>query len=180
MRSLLVIIFIILFTGCSKEPQVQPKLKEYWSDKRTSDDILIDKNLTDISLNVKNRKDFPVAQYNALRRMGFATISGYVENRLKYKSIMLEPVTSYTKEWYKKSVKDNVKLEIPDNRVFHYAKLAISDKDGKFTFHNVPVGKYYMYIKIDNYFLVNVVEIKNSNDTLEHNLTKKNKPFYLY
>ena len=171
---------LLLLTGCRNEPKIQPKLKEYWSDKKHINDVVITDSLKKIYVRAKKRVLFPVVEYNKLNRMGFANISGYVEGNLSHKYITLEPITSYSEQWYDETVKKNIELELPDSRFFNYSKLTTSTQNGRFNLHNVPVGKYYLYTKVDGKFLINIIEIQNKNDILEHNLTEDNKPFYLY
>ena len=59
--------------------------------------------------------------------------------------IYLSPVTSYSTEFFQRSVLAGQRLEDPDPRVVPYVRTTIADSEGKFEFSDVPAGTFYLY-----------------------------------
>jgi hypothetical protein len=65
--------------------------------------------------------------------------------------VYLSPVTSYSTQFvdaiiYKSHGAGVVLVpESPDFRVMNYVKISVADGDGRFTFHDVKNGDYYLY-----------------------------------
>lgn len=102
---------------------------------------------------VMERMPFPVEEYARLRKRGYSTVLGtvYLENLNSGEKIMgekvkiwLNPVTSYSNQWYEKDYLGGYKLTKIDRRIFNYMKLEYSKSDGKFSFSGVPKGEYYL------------------------------------
>lgn len=102
---------------------------------------------------VIERMPFPVDEYKYVRKRGRSTISGtiYLENsntslQVKGKKIKLwlNPVTSYSRQWYQESYLGGYKLSKTDKRLYNYLKFTYSNNDGKFSFFGVPSGDYYL------------------------------------
>jgi hypothetical protein len=102
--------------------------------------------------NVIQRIPFPVSEYEALPKTGNATITGklyiitptgakvYGKNRKLY----LNPITSYSQQWYKESYLGHKKLSKADSRLYSYLRLTETNSNGEFTFNEVPAGRYYL------------------------------------
>lgn len=56
----------------------------------------------------------------------------------------MNPVTSYSNEWYEKLYVQGKNLEAADPRIWDYTKTDIADGEGQFVFKNVPLGSYYV------------------------------------
>lgn len=98
------------------------------------------------------RIPFPVAEYNRLARTGKGTIKGtiYVNAPDGQKVVgagtrlYLNPVTSYSNQWYNDSYIGGNKMEKADSRLFNYLKFTAADSNGAFAFYGVPSGSYYL------------------------------------
>ena len=99
------------------------------------------------------RIDFPVGEYKHIRKIGRSTVSGtvYLENSYTSTKVMgqkvklyLNPVTSYSEQWYQESYLGGYKMSKSDPRLFNYLKFTMSSADGKFNFFGVPSGQYYL------------------------------------
>jgi hypothetical protein len=124
----------------------------------------IDKKLVnkeEVSVNTEPKKitnkklkrvRFPASEYHALARTGKGTVKGsiYVKDLYGEKvfgsgtRLYLNPKTSYSKQWYKKSYLGGRKLEKADSRLFNYLKFTAADAEGAFAFYGVPSGSYYL------------------------------------
>ena len=99
------------------------------------------------------RMPFPVSEYRHLRTRGRNTVSGkiHITNRLTSDDIKkskvklwLNPVTSYSRQWYNEVYLGGNKLSKIDKRIFNYLKFTYSSADGSFNFFGVPAGEYYL------------------------------------
>jgi hypothetical protein len=99
------------------------------------------------------RISFPVEEYKHIKKRGSSTVSGhvYLENGYTSEKIIgkkvklyLNPVTTYSRQWYEESFLGGYKLSKSDPRLFNYLKFTMSDGDGKFSFYGVPRGQYYL------------------------------------
>jgi len=101
---------------------------------------------------VVQRIAFPVSEYNSLAKTGKATVTGHIYINTnsglkvygKQTRLYLNPVTSYSTQWYQKSYLGGAKMSKVDPRLFNYLKFTTSDSNGKFEFLNVPSGSYYL------------------------------------
>jgi len=97
------------------------------------------------------RIPFPEAEYKSLATTGSATVTGHIYLNTshgkvygKQTRLYLNPVTSYSTQWYEKSYLGGAKMSKVDPRLFNYLKFTTSDSSGKFEFLNVPSGSYYL------------------------------------
>ena len=150
-----------LFTGCV-QPDVRPdKHKSFWGDFTNADDVnMSDDNLTESEMmitedgeeNKMARIEFPASEYYRLARTGKGTVKGtiyvkdYYDKRVLGAStrLYLNPITSYSEQWYEESYLGGFKMQKADSRLFNYLKFTASDKNGKFAFYGVPSGSYYL------------------------------------
>jgi len=105
------------------------------------------------SREVLERIPFPLEEYQQLKKRGSSTVSGtiYLENantgekiRGKKVKLWLNPVTSYSRQWYEEAYLGGYKLSKADKRLYNYLKFTYSDSSGKFDFFGVPRGAYYL------------------------------------
>ncbi len=101
---------------------------------------------------VVQRIPFPEQEYNSLPKTGSATVEGSIfitapnGKRIygKHTRLYLNPVTSYSTQWYKESYLGGAKMSQVDPRLYNYLKFTTSDEKGHFEFLNVPNGSYYL------------------------------------
>jgi len=101
---------------------------------------------------VVQRIPFPESEYKSLSKTGSATVEGSIYlttatgNKIygKHTRLYLNPETSYSTQWYKKSYLGGAKMSKVDPRLYNYLKFTTSDSSGKFEFLNVPSGSYYL------------------------------------
>lgn len=134
-----------------------------WAEQSSKEDIDtsdLDENLSEpetmITENAQENKvariAFPAFEYNRLARTGKGTVKGSIYLKNAYgKQILgadtrlyLNPITSYSEQWYNQSYLAGYKMTKADSRLFNYLKFTASDSNGKFAFHNVPSGRYYL------------------------------------
>jgi len=98
------------------------------------------------------RIPFPISEYNRLARTGKGTVKGTIYvNAPSGKKVLgagtrlyLNPVTSYSNQWYNESYIAGNKMEKADSRLFNYLKFTAADASGVFAFYGVPSGSYYL------------------------------------
>jgi len=106
---------------------------------------------------IMDRMPFPEDEYRQLKKIGQNTVHGtvYLESSINDEKVLgkkielfLNPVTSYSKQWYNQSYLGGYKLTPPDKRLFNYLKSTKSDENGEFSFFGVPRGAYYLIGRI--------------------------------
>jgi len=99
------------------------------------------------------RIDFPIEEYRHLRKTGRSTLSGsiYLTNGTNNTKVVgqnvklyLNPITSYSRQWYEESYLGGYKMGKSDPRLFNYLKFTVSKGDGKFNFFGIASGDYYL------------------------------------
>jgi len=107
---------------------------------------------------IMDRMSFPIEEYRVLRRNGNSTVSGrvFLENSINDEKIIrknlklyLNPVTSYSKQWYEESYLGGYKMTPPDKRIFNYLKFTTTNQNGDFSFFGIPAGEYYIGAKFN-------------------------------
>ncbi len=109
--------------------------------------------------NPVTRMPFPEAEYAQLPRrtvVGAAEIRGqaFLKTRggdvkkAAGNEVLLNPVTSYSNQWFDVAVVNEQPLTEPDPRLADYLRAVTADADGRFTFAGVPPGEYYVSTKI--------------------------------
>ncbi len=162
--------FIVLFilSGCVqsdlKRPQQNYGQQSNWADQKLDEESIdisdLDENLTESETAITESQEsqqlariaFPVSEYNSLARTGKGTISGtiYVNDNYGKKIVgsgtrlYLNPVTSYSNQWYTASYIGGAKMQKADSRLFNYLRFTASDTNGKYAFYGVPAGSYYL------------------------------------
>ena len=150
------------FTGCvSRDVPLDPynnRANTY--DVNDVDMSDLDENLTESEMMIVEneaaakmaRIPFPTSEYYRLPRTGKGTIRGkiYVSDLYNEKvlgastRLYLNPVTSYSKQWYVESYLGGNKMEKADSRLFNYMKFTTANASGDFAFYGVPSGSYYL------------------------------------
>jgi len=95
---------------------------------------------------------FPAQEYASLKRDGTGVVKGeiYAQNTFgkkvygKQTKLYLNPVTSYSREWYNQSYVGGRSMEKADKRLFNYLKFTQSNSRGQFAFFGIPAGSYYL------------------------------------
>ena len=111
--------------------------------------------ISDGKMHVK-RIPFPLDEYKTLPVKGSATIRGqaFIKTKggdLKFaggKEVLLNPVTSYSLQWWETAYLNNKLMEDPDSKIYDYIKKQIADGSGKFEFNKVPAGEYIIATKV--------------------------------
>jgi len=154
------IILLSLLTGCVSRDiplRPQPNTNPYnVNDVDLSD---LDENLTESEMLMTEEGDekmarivFPTSEYYSLPRTGKGTIKGTIYISDSYGSrivgsgtrLYLNPITSYSKQWYVESYLGGNRLQKADARLFNYLKFTAADSNGGFAFYGVPNGSYYL------------------------------------
>jgi len=169
-KYILIISSLFYLTGCVGEPKVpDSKFKKIskdsgtiWVEKTNIDENQtinisdLNKNIIDnktvVTEDIVDRIEFPVEEYENLEKVGKGTINGYIYLEDKYgnkiygknSKLFLNPITSYSKQWYIESYKNGKKMSKADARLFNYVKFTSSNDYGRFVFYGVPSGGYYI------------------------------------
>ncbi len=167
--SSLMMLFIL--SGCVQSDLQRPQ-QNYgqssgsWQDQTNIDDEEnidisdLDENLTESEMTITENQGqqkmariaFPASEYYRLARTGKGTIQGTIFVNDTYGKkitgngtrLYLNPVTSYSNQWYSASYIGGAKMEKADSRLFNYLRFTASDTNGKFAFYGVPSGSYYL------------------------------------
>ncbi len=99
-----------------------------------------------------SRTSFPTTEYQRLRRSGDMSVKGtiFITNLDgkkiygKHTRLYLNPVTSYSRQWYRESYIGGHKMAKTDSRLYNYLKFTTSNARGKFAFYGVARGSYYV------------------------------------
>lgn len=113
-------------------------------------------NQTTLKKVMPREATFQPSEYAMYEKKGEGKISGqaFLKTRggdVKFAAgerVILNPVTSYSTEWYTKYVKKGIQLEEPDPRAHNYTKLVTADGFGNFQFDELPPGEYYVVTNI--------------------------------
>lgn len=103
-----------------------------------------------------SRITFPEHEYQGLVKSGTAIVKGqaFLKTRggdvkmAAGNEIILNPVTSYSNEWYEKEYIQGKPLVEADSRLWKYVIKTVADGSGRFTFKNVPAGQYYVTTRV--------------------------------
>lgn len=99
---------------------------------------------------------FIEAEYKPYAVAGTGSISGqaFLKTRagdVKYgagNEVWLNPVTTYSTEWFENAVIPYRAITPPDRRTSDYARRTIADAEGRFKFERLPPGEYYAVCSI--------------------------------
>lgn len=98
------------------------------------------------------RVPFPLDEYNRLAKSGMGTVKGkiYINDAYNRRVVgantrlYLNPVTSYSQQWYSQSYIGGYKMQKADARLYNYLRFTASNDKGEFAFYGVPNGHYYL------------------------------------
>jgi hypothetical protein len=165
------ILYLLFFAGCVGQPTAKVTKSSQSGDSGTlwaeSSNVDLDENdnvdVSDLDKNVISgdgtsteqtmaRIPFPEREYSSLARSGKGTIEGSIYLQDAYGTkipgaktrLYLNPVTSYSKQWYEHSYLGGHKMGRADSRLFNYLKFTASDDMGRFAFYGVASGRYYL------------------------------------
>lgn len=102
------------------------------------------------------RIEFPIEEYSALPASGTGVVEGqaFLKTRggdVKTAAgsvVLLNPVTSYSNQWYEINYILQKPLTEADPRLQKYETTKTADAEGRFKFTNVPPGEYYVVSKV--------------------------------
>jgi len=147
-------ISILLFTGCIHRELIilGPKGNTAGSMTAMDNNSSLNREGNLSTATVIPRIPFPEEEYRGLAKSGNGTIKGsiYVSDAYgkkiygKQTRLYLNPVTSYSRQWYQESYIGGYKMAKADKRLFNYLKFTPSNAEGKFAFYGVPSGTYYV------------------------------------
>ncbi len=169
-HAIALLTLLFFFAACAGQPRVpankSTQNKVLWDENRNpyadeNDNVDVsdlDKEVTTgeeagiATAQTIQRIPFPAAEYSVLARSGKGTIQGYIYLQDAYGSkiygaktrLYLNPVTSYSRQWYQQSYLNGYKMGKADPRLFNYLRFTASDDQGAFAFYGVPAGSYYL------------------------------------
>ena len=153
-KALITALSLLLLSGCVHQELILPGAgNSFWSSGEENATVDVsDLNTTVQSEQAVPRIPFPVEEYSRLARSGHATVKGTISvlnangERIlgKQTRLYLNPVTSYSRQWYQESYLGGRKMDKADPRLFNYLKFTTSDATGHFAFYGVPAGRYYV------------------------------------
>jgi hypothetical protein len=99
---------------------------------------------------------FDPGEYAAYDGRGTASIAGQVTfaspdavtSGSGCREVVLEPVTTYSSEWFEREVLKNESLSSPDSRALTYRRSAQPDSAGFFRFERLPAGSYFLACRV--------------------------------
>ncbi|MBU0480278.1 MAG: carboxypeptidase-like regulatory domain-containing protein [Proteobacteria bacterium] len=139
------------------------------------------------------RIPFPETELSRITIKGDHTIQGeiFLIDQFEEKQVgieqevTLEPVSSYSDQWYTVSYLGNRSIKKADPRYEQYVARTQSDKEGKFSITGVAPGEYYLTgtvgwhavncsseVVVTNVPISNKLTVDNTNRILEVKLTK--------
>ena len=165
------VLLLLLISGCAdlsapSLPYPTSERTSQWPPEDMDDEEIVD--LSDIDTNIHEgsvtvedmqndevyeRMEFPENEYARLAKRGTSTIKGRIFLEDSYGGMVvkgkgtrlyLNPVTSYSKEWYVQSYAKGKIMTPADKRLFNYLRFTTSNDDGNFVFYGVPAGRYYV------------------------------------
>jgi len=106
---------------------------------------------------VERQAQFVELEYAPYAGEGTARVCGvaYIKTQrggFKYgagNETYLNPVTSYSTEWYTESVIGGRSLTKANPKVLAYNRATRADSDGRFCFENIPSGDYYLTCPVE-------------------------------
>ncbi len=152
-KSMTVSVLIFSLTGCVHQELVLPSLPGGTGEQQQQSSVDVsDLNATPVGESRVARIPFPVEEYKRLSQIGEGTVKGSIYLKDAYGNkiigkqvrLYLNPVTSYSRQWYQESYLNGKKMDKADPRLFNYLKFTTSDTLGHFSFYGVPSGKYYL------------------------------------
>ncbi len=105
----------------------------------------------------EKRRPFNPADYAFVQLVGDSEIEGQIilpkpngeKEFCKGCEVTLNPATSYSEEFYVKTVQNGIPIEEPDLRALKYIRKTVTNDSGKFVFKRLGDGKYYLYAPVE-------------------------------
>jgi len=101
------------------------------------------------------RIPFPVHEYNELDIDGSGIVRGKIyvsgggENLYGARArLYLNPITSYSRQWYEEAYLNGKKIGKADPRLYKYMKFTTTDRKGNYAFYGVADGGYYIAVQV--------------------------------
>ena len=102
------------------------------------------------------RIPFPENEYRILQKEGTSIVKGqaFLKTRggdvkpAAGEQVILNPVTSYSNQWYEENYLKHNFMSPVDPRLWKYIKKTTADGSGRFKFKNVAAGEYYVTTKV--------------------------------
>jgi len=151
-RLLFLFLLILTLNGCNhiELPFFHKKASTPSGTESTVDIHGVGEDVSSQKIVIK-RIPFPADEYARLKTSGNSTVKGIIALTYhgqtiagKQTRLYLNPVTSYSNQWYRESYLGGHKMEPSDKRLFNYLKFTASGNDGRFAFYGVPAGQYYV------------------------------------
>jgi len=158
-----------MLAGCVGQPKTPDSYKDdvdsgkVWAENTNVEEENSSIDISDLDTNITSsdaitdggnakRMPFPASEYTNLTRTGTGTIEGNIfvvgasGNKVfgAKTRLYLNPVTSYSRQWYNESYLAGKEMDKADDRLFNYLRFTASDNGGKFAFYGVPSGSYYL------------------------------------
>ncbi len=95
---------------------------------------------------------FPESEYIQLKATGSSVVRGqaFLKTRggdvkvAAGEEVQLNPVTSYSNQWFEEHYSKQNPIALGDPRQQQYIRKKIADGSGRFEFKDVPAGEYYV------------------------------------
>ena len=151
-RFLLAFSLLLSLSGCNhvELPFFNNKTSQAQDGTSTVDVNGVGNDVTSQKIVIK-RIAFPSDEYARLKTSGNSTVKGLIfvtyngqQITGRQTRLYLNPVTSYSNQWYRESYLGGHKMEKVDKRLFNYLKFTASNSNGQFAFYGVPAGQYYV------------------------------------
>ncbi len=153
-KTFIALLSLLLLSGCVHQELILPGAGGSFNSGGNEQSTV---DVSDLNTSVQSeqavpRIPFPVEEYSRLARSGRATVKGTLSvinangERIlgKQTRLYLNPVTSYSRQWYEQSYLGGRKMDKADPRLFNYLRFTTSDATGHFAFYGVPPGQYYV------------------------------------
>jgi hypothetical protein len=151
LKSFALALVLLFVSGCTHyELPTLPGSNNIHKKSSTVDVSGVDDKVTSKKIIVK-RIPFPSDEYSELKTSGDSTVKGtiyisYNGHRItgRQTRLYLNPVTSYSNQWYRESYLAGHKMGKSSPKLFNYLKFTASNSSGEFAFYGVPAGSYYV------------------------------------
>jgi len=157
-------VIAMLFSGCVSNNKMagsaQPYISPHSANVNDVDMSDLDENLSESEMMltengesmIMKRMEFPVSEYYALPLKGRGTINGKIYIKDGYgrqvvganTRLYLNPVTSYSTQWYEEGYLGGHKMEKADIRLYNHLPFTTANASGEFAFYGVANGSYYL------------------------------------
>jgi hypothetical protein len=81
-------------------------------------------------------------------QVSFATPDAVKSGRSGCREVWLDPVTTYSSEWFEREILNNESLSNADSRALTYRRTVQPDGTGFFRFERLPAGSYFIACRV--------------------------------